>query len=133
VQEGSSQSEAGPADTETVTAELPGAPKPDEPADQEGMPERYRLDVKRSARRASAGAGRWVRDHGTKRACYSKPEACSWARELTRSCGRTVWVQDAHPKDGTADGYLVARSVRPRPSSADGDPQAAAQGSLDSG
>jgi hypothetical protein len=39
----------------------------------------------------------------------SKRAAREWAADL---CGdQTVWVQDAHPEDDTADGYVVARRV----------------------
>lgn len=70
----------------------------------------YVLEVKRSARRASAAAGAWVRDRGPRRAFASKDDARAWARGCTDD--RTVWVQDVPPGHGTdADGYLVSRRV----------------------
>jgi hypothetical protein len=82
-------------------------------ADATRVADGYHVDVKRSARKASVEAGTWVRDNGTERTFDSKPQASSWARELTRTGDRTVWVQDAHPKDHTVDGYLVARRYDP--------------------
>jgi hypothetical protein len=70
----------------------------------------YVVSVKRSARRASAGAGEWVLECGECRAFDSKAAARSWARDLGDD--RTVWVQDALPADDSpVDGYLVARRV----------------------
>jgi hypothetical protein len=70
----------------------------------------YVVAVKRSARRASAAAGEWVRDAGARRDFDSKRAAREWADELGDE--RTLWVQDAHPADDSpVDGYLVARTV----------------------
>ena len=67
----------------------------------------YVVAVKRSARRASATAGEWVRDHGVTREFPGPPAARSWAREC--SSGNTlVYVRDANPGDEEADGYLMA-------------------------
>ena len=89
----------------------------------------YLVDVKRSARRASAEAGAWVRDNGTHHRFDSKPQARSWARDLSGE--RTVWVQDAHPKDDAVDGYVVARRYDPERSRAREQTAATAQTSLD--
>jgi hypothetical protein len=89
----------------------------------------YLVDVKRSARKASAEAGAWVRDNGTHHRFDSKPQARSWARDL--SGDRTVWVQDAHPKDDAVDGYVVARRCDPERSRAREQTTATAQTSLD--
>lgn len=74
----------------------------------------YVVAVKRSARKASSGAGRWVRGNGTRRRFDSKAGAREWARQLS-SPERTVWVQDAAPwDDSPVDGYVVAgRRVPP--------------------
>lgn len=71
----------------------------------------YVVEVKPSARRASARAGRWVNEHGPERAFESKELARRWARECSVP-GRRVWVQDAPGDD--ADGYLVAGPRRGR-------------------
>ncbi len=94
-------------------------------------PAGYLVDVKRSARKASAAAGQWVGDHGTRRRFDSKPQARSWTRDLTRDGDRTVWLQDAHPKDDTVDGYVVARRWDPERSRAREQTAATAQTSLD--
>ena len=71
----------------------------------------YVVAVKRSARQASPRAGEWVRDRGPHRDFDSKGAAREWATDLDAE--RTVWVQDAHPRDDSpADGYLVARRVQ---------------------
>jgi len=73
------------------------------------MGERYVVAVKPSARRASADAGEWVLQQGRHRTFDSKALARVWARTLG-PLDRTLWVQDAHPRDaGPADGYLLAR------------------------
>ena len=77
----------------------------------------YVLDIKRSARRASRGAGEWVRDRGPTREFDSKEDAREWAAALDGD--RTVWVQDAVPHDASGvDGYLVARRYDPERSRA---------------
>jgi hypothetical protein len=75
----------------------------------------YVVEVKRSARKVSPGAGRWVREHGTRHRFASKALARQWAREVSPP-GRTVWVQDAVPADtDPVDGYVVGgRRTRPR-------------------
>lgn len=75
----------------------------------------YVVEVKRSARKVSPGAGRWVRENGIRRLFESKALAREWARSLSPS-GRSVWIQDAAPWDGAPiDGYVVGgRRVRPR-------------------
>ena len=83
------------------------------------MGERYVVAIKPSARRASGAAGEWVLEHGPHRAFDSRPLAREWARSLGPP-DRTLWVQDAHPLDGSrADGYLLARHSRPRRSGTD--------------
>lgn len=73
------------------------------------MGDPYIVAIKPSARRASAAAGKWVLEHGRHRAFDSKALAREWARSIG-SVDRTVWVQDAHPRDAdAADGYLLAR------------------------
>lgn len=63
--------------------------------------------VKRSARKISEGAGRWVRGNGPRRRFDSKAAAREWARGLS-SPDHTVWVQDAAPWDESpVDGYVV--------------------------
>jgi hypothetical protein len=90
----------------------------------------YVLDVKRSARRASAAAGEWVSDHGTRRGFPSKGAARDWAREVCEE--RTVWVQDANPADrDPVDGYLVARRYDPERTRAREQTAATAQATLD--
>lgn len=70
----------------------------------------YTVEVKRSARRANAGVGEWLRDHATRRTFDSKSEARGWADDLSDAVGDPVRVQDAPPHDdGDADGYLVRR------------------------
>ncbi len=72
----------------------------------------YVVVVKPSARRASPAAGSWIAESGPRRRFESKPLAREWARELSGPAW-TLWVQDAHPADGTgADGYLLARRRR---------------------
>ena len=85
----------------------------------------YLVDIKRSARRASADAGEWVRDEGSVREFDSKATAREWAAALDGD--RTVWVQDAAPWDASdVDGYVVGgRRVSPRR-----DPDPGEQGSL---
>jgi len=71
----------------------------------------YVVAMKPSARRTSAPVGRWVRDHGSRRAFDSKPLAREWARAASGPRAR-VWIQDAVPADGSdADGYLVGRGT----------------------
>lgn len=89
----------------------------------------YLVDVKRSARKASAEAGEWVRDNGTRQRFDSKSQARSWARDLSGE--RTVWVQDAHPRDDSVDGYVVARRWEAARSRAREQTAATAQTSLD--
>lgn len=71
----------------------------------------YVVAVKPSARRASAAAGEWVRDHGPTRAFPGRKAARSWARECSGD-GALVYVRDANPGDGEADGYLMALARR---------------------
>lgn len=93
--------------------------------------ESYVVDVKRSARRASAGAGEWVRDEGRVREFDSKDEARTWAAGLDGD--RTVWIQDAVPHDRSGvDGYLVARRYDPERSRAREQTAATAQTPLGS-
>jgi hypothetical protein len=90
----------------------------------------YVVDVKRSARRASRGAGEWVRDEGPTREFASKAAAREWAAALDGD--RTVWVQDAVPHDDSGvDGYLVARRYDPERSRAREQAAATAQTPLD--
>lgn len=90
----------------------------------------YVLDIKRSARRASRGAGEWVRDRGPTREFDSKQDAREWAAALDGD--RTVWVQDAVPHDDSGiDGYLVARRYDPERSRAREQTAATAQTPLD--
>jgi hypothetical protein len=71
----------------------------------------YVVAMKPSARRTSAPVGRWVRDHGARRAFDSKPLAREWARAASGPRAR-VWIQDAVPTDASdADGYLVGRGT----------------------
>jgi len=68
----------------------------------------YVVDIKPSARRASAGVGRYVRDSGGRRTFDDRSAADTWAAQLSAD-GGNVWVRDANPDDGTgADGYLMA-------------------------
>lgn len=93
--------------------------------------ESYVVDIKRSARRASRGAGEWVRDEGPTREFDSKAAAREWAAAIGDD--RTVWVQDAVPHDRTgADGYLVARRYDPERSRAREQTAATAQTPLGS-
>ena len=94
--------------------------------------ESYVVDVKRSARRASAGAGEWVRDEGRVREFDSKATAREWAAALDGD--RTVWIQDAVPHDRSGvDGYLVARRYDPERSRAREQTAATAQTPLGDG
>ncbi len=69
----------------------------------------YLVAVKHSARRSSQAAGEWVAKRDRYREFDSKARAREWADAISPS-GRTLWVQDAHPRDtGPADGYLLAR------------------------
>ncbi|MFC7176124.1 hypothetical protein [Halosegnis marinus] len=78
------------------------------------MSDAYVVEVKRSARKVSPAAGRWVREHGTRRRFATKALARQWARVMSPP-GRTVWVQDAAPWDGTpVDGYVVGGGARDR-------------------
>lgn len=91
----------------------------------------YLVDIKRSARRASADAGEWVRDEGRVREFDSKETAREWAAALDGD--RTVWVQDAVPHDDSGvDGYLVARRYDPERSRAREQTAATAQTPLGS-
>ncbi|MES3517529.1 MAG: hypothetical protein PPP58_07695 [Natronomonas sp.] len=73
------------------------------------MTDGYVVSVKPSARRASSVAGTWVAESGPRRRFGSKALAREWARRLSGP-DRTLWVQDAHPRDSdSADGYLLAR------------------------
>lgn len=76
----------------------------------------YVVEVKRSARRASRGAGEWVQQRGPRREFPSKELARQWARVLSTP-GYTLWVQDADPHDASdVDGYLVAARLGRRAS-----------------
>lgn len=79
------------------------------------MSDGYVVEVKRSARKVSPGAGQWVREHGSRRTFASKALAKQWARTMSPP-GRTVWVQNATPWDESeVDGYVVGgRRARPR-------------------
>ena len=80
------------------------------------MPEEYVVEVKPSARKRSADAGRWVNLEGATRTFASKELAREWARTCSGPDGR-IWIQDAVPwDDREVDGYLVggARGVRDR-------------------
>jgi hypothetical protein len=94
--------------------------------------EPYVVDIKGSARRASRGAGEWVRDEGRVREFDSKDAAREWAAALDGD--RTVWVQDAVPHDDSGvDGYLVARRYDPERSRAREQAAATAQTPLGDG
>ena len=86
----------------------------------------YLVEIKRSARKVSPDAGRWVRAHGARRSFATKALAAQWARIMSPP-DRTVWVQDAAPWDASdVDGYVVGgRRVSPRR-----DPDPGEQGSL---
>lgn len=74
------------------------------------MSDPYVVALKPSARRVSSAVGQWVAEEGRFRAFDSKALAREWAREVSPQ-GRTLWVQDAHPRDiGPSDGYLLARA-----------------------
>lgn len=81
----------------------------------------YVLEVKRSARRASRGAGEWVLYRGSRRTFESKALARQWASVLSTP-ERTLWVQDAPPADDRGvDGYLVAARTGARARDPDAD------------
>lgn len=66
----------------------------------------YVLEIKSSAKRASAEAGEWVNREGPLRAFDSEAAARRWARAMDAE--GNVWVQGAAPADRSGvDGYLV--------------------------
>jgi nitrogen fixation protein FixH len=69
--------------------------------------EGYVVAVKPSARRASAAAGEWVNSAGSTREFPGRKAADSWARSCSTD-DALVYVRDANPRDGDADGYLMA-------------------------
>lgn len=76
----------------------------------------YRVEIKRSARRANAAAGRVVHRDGARTTFPDRSAADAWAAGLAAD-DATVWVQDAAPHDpAPVDGYLVARRSRREPS-----------------
>lgn len=78
------------------------------------MGEEYVVEVKDSARRINATAGRWLADYGPRRQFPTKEAARSWAREASTDSG-AVRIQDAAPNDtAPIDGYLVADPVARR-------------------
>lgn len=80
----------------------------------------YVVAIKRSARRVSPGAGRWVQQRGRRREFRSKDLARQWARTLSAP-EFTCWVQDAAPQDTSdVDGYLVAARFGQRSPSTNG-------------
>lgn len=80
------------------------------------MSEGYVVAVKPSARRASAAAGEWVNSEGATREFPGRKAADSWARACSGG-DALVYVRDANPGDGDADGYLMALR---RPADRDG-------------
>jgi hypothetical protein len=73
------------------------------------MGDGYVVAAKPSARRVSAAVGAWIAESGQQRRFDSKAVARVWAEDASPD-GRTLWVQDAHPRDDSgADGYLLAR------------------------
>lgn len=93
-----------------------------------GAVSEYVVDIKPSARRASPDVGRYVRDHGGRRAFADRSAADGWAAKLSADGGK-VWVRDANPDDATgADGYLMAYGHEPTPAE---DPDPGEQGGLE--
>ena len=78
------------------------------------MSESYVVAVKPSARRASASAGRHVRDRGPFRQFDSRAAAEKWASDASGD-DATVYVRDANPGDEAVDGYLMAVRWGPDP------------------
>jgi len=79
------------------------------------------LEIKPSARKRNAAAGRAVNRDGARWTFRSRAAAEAWADELTGAGGELVWVQAAHPADESdVDGYLLARLDRGRIRNADG-------------
>ncbi|MDR5672956.1 Uncharacterized protein AArcCO_0982 [Halalkaliarchaeum sp. AArc-CO] len=73
----------------------------------------YVLEIKPSARKRNAAAGRAVNRDGTRWSFATRKAAERWAEELTQAGGELVWVQSAHPRDGSGvDGYLLSRLDR---------------------
>lgn len=71
------------------------------------------LEIKPSARKRNAAAGRAVNRDGTRWTFATRGAAERWAQELTDFGGELVWVQSAHPADQSdVDGYLLSRSDR---------------------
>lgn len=84
------------------------------------MGDTYVVAIKPSARRACSAAGKWVLEHGRHRSFETRALAREWARTIAPA-DRTIWVQDAHPLDGSdADGYLLARRRTARRTESDG-------------
>jgi hypothetical protein len=72
----------------------------------------YRVEIKRSARRANAGVGETVHREGGTKEFPNRSAADAWADGLAAD-DAMVWVQDAAPHDpAPIDGYLVARRSR---------------------
>ena len=73
----------------------------------------YVLEIKPSARKRNAAAGRAVNRDGTRWSFATREAAERWAEELTQAGGELVWVQSAHPRDASdVDGYLLSRLDR---------------------
>ena len=73
----------------------------------------YLLEIKPSARKRNAAAGRAVNMDGTRWSFATREAAERWAEELTQAGGELVWVQSAHPRDASdVDGYLLSRLDR---------------------
>jgi hypothetical protein len=73
----------------------------------------YVVDVKPSARRTNAAAGKLVQRSGSRHRFDSRADAETWAAGLTAQGGSTVWVRTANPDDRSdADAYLIGRRTR---------------------
>lgn len=71
------------------------------------------LEIKPSARKRNAAAGRAVNRDGARWSFATRKAAERWAQELTEVGGELVWVQSAHPQDASdVDGYLLSRLDR---------------------
>jgi len=69
------------------------------------------VEVKPSARKRNAKAGRVVFEDGSRRTFESRAAAERWAAALSAGDGH-VWVAAAHPDDASdVDGYLLSRAT----------------------
>jgi hypothetical protein len=72
----------------------------------------YLVEIKPSARRTNAAAGRAINRAGARREFPDRAAAEAWAADLSAD-DPVVWIRTANPGDDAVDGYLMGRRRLP--------------------